>query len=180
MKKANSHFQSEIKVNILPDCKRSQSQIIATILLILLAISAAAIIGAFATNFVKDQLKETDCFDVVDKLEISNHPQYTCYDKLNNNMLVQVHLLDAEIEGFILEIGGDSTTAYTIKDKAIIPQIGMYRQAKGTALQLPGKNEERTYNITSPTKPNITAIYPIIKGGKTCDESDSIMDPINC
>ncbi len=193
MKKANSHLQSEVKilpersnsrfdfaiVSILSKSKRSQSQIIATILLILITISAAAIIGTFATGFVKDKLEETNCFDVANQLEISNNLQYTCYDQINNNMFIQIHLLDADIEGFVIEIGGASTTTYTIKEGTAIPQIGMYGQAKNSPLELPGKNEEKTYNITS-EKPEIIAVYPVIEDGKICDESDSITNPIDC
>lgn len=155
---------------------KAQSQIISAILLILIAVSAASIIATFATKFVKDQLETSDCFDVVDKLEISNHPRYTCYDQTTNNMLVQIHLLNADIDGFIIEVGGAATTTYTIKENTKLTGVTMYNGS--TTLKLPGKNEERTYKINS-QKPEIITLYPIINN-KPCEASDSITEPINC
>jgi len=141
---------------------KAQSQVISTILLILLSISAAALIMAFAIPFVKNQLSSSDCFDVADKLEITNG-QYTCYDDTATpkQMLLQVHLKDTDnIQGFVIELGEASTETYEIKDNNAPPEVTMYNPAN--PIELPGQNQERTYRIESPTKPELIRVS--IKG----------------
>ena len=163
---------------------KAQAQVISTILLILLAISVAAVIMAFVIPFVRNQLSSSDCFDVADKLEITNHPQYTCYDDSNSfdkNMFVQVRLKDTDkILGFTIELGGPSTETFKIKEGESTAGVGMYKQVKGDPLELPGQNQERTYNISRSEIPQLIRIYPIIEGDKTCSESSSITTVNDC
>ncbi len=179
--KANSRFQSEVKINLLPNCKRSQSQIISTILLILLAVSAAAIIMAFAIPFVNEQLSASNCFEVADKIEITNNPQYTCYDNTATpeQMRVQVHIKDTEdIQGFIIELSSDSSQTYTIKDNTQTAGVTMFNNSPN--LQLPSQNQETTYKIDSATKPETVRVYPILTSGKTCETSQTALDVNDC
>jgi len=140
-KKWNSRFQMDNQSKLMPISKRSQSQIITTILLILIGVIAAGIIMSFIIPFIKDKLQGGDCLDVVNKIEISSG--YTCYNTTDdlNYTHVQVH------------IGG------------------------GGEFDLPGDNEERTYVITqSRDKPESISVYSILKNGKACPSSDSIVD----
>ena len=158
--------------------KKAQSQIIGTILLIALVLVATGIITAFAIPFIKEQLSKSDCFKVADKLEITNHPQYTCYDSINNRMLVQVHLKDTEdIEAFTIELAGANSETFTITNGRT-PKVFTYEDSRD--LQLPQQNQERTYKIVSDTKPQTIRIYPIIKDQKTCDPSSTITTIKEC
>ncbi|MFH1918244.1 MAG: hypothetical protein ABIJ14_04055 [Nanoarchaeota archaeon] len=164
--------------------RKAQAQVISTILLILLAVTVAGIIMAFVIPFVRNQLSSSDCFDVADKLEITNNQQYTCYNNTDSNptnrrMLVQVHLKDTDqIKGFTIELGGASTTTHNIKDGPAPTGVTMYDGS--SILNIPSQNQERTYKIESTTKPQLIRIYPIIEGDKTCGESSSITTVNDC
>lgn len=181
-KKSTSRLHSVILNNILPKCKRSQGEVISTILLILLVISAIAIIAAFAIPFVKNQLSKSDCLEVVeeDKVGITEDIQYSCYDSAFEQMRVQIHIGNVadKINGFSIEIGGASTESFEIINQSTNPRISMF---DGGSVELPGKNTEKTYVINGITeKPQTLNIYPKLKNGKTCDSSDSLNVVENC
>jgi flagellin-like protein len=159
---------------------KSQSEIISSLLLILLVIAAIAIIAGFVRSIVIDNLSKADCLDVAGKVEISEG--YTCYnpDATPKEIQVQVHIEDIRdvIEGFAIEIGGATTNSYKILNNSVIFNIEMCNQS--TVLYLPGNNEERTYTISSAEKPTSIRVYPILKGGRLCDNSDSKTDIQEC
>ena len=94
---------------------KSQSEIVTSVLLILLVVVAVMIIFAFVVPFVKDKISSVDCLDVAGKIEISSG--WTCHN--GTVMLVQVHVLNVKelIDGFSIELGGASTDNYKIIHK---------------------------------------------------------------
>jgi len=191
-KRSNSHLEFVFNFLRLPNSKRSQSQVISTVLLILLAITAAGIISAFVINFVKNQLKDTSCIELVDQIKVENNPRYTCFKsdlvETNRKLRVQVHFGDSkDIEGFILEVGvpDGSSKTFDIKEGSKISGVEMFTGVNNPPdpnLKLPGKNKEKTYLVDwssisssnpqkSPGLENYDIpinVYPILKGGKTC------------
>ena len=158
--------------------KRGQSQIVSTVLLILLVVTAIVLIFSFVIPFVKDKLSSGDCLEVAGKVEISTG--YTCHN--GSDMQVQVKIQDISnlIEGFTIEFGGASTDSFEIKNNTEgAPNMKM---CDGTnPLMLPPKdNTERTYVISSTEKPDVIRVYPILNGGKTCGVSDSITTIDDC
>jgi len=159
--------------------KSGQSQIIGAVLLILLVIISAMIIMAFAVPFVRDKLSGTECLDVTGKIEIKNNPSYTCYDSLNEAIRIQIKIGDIEnlTKGFeiIVESGGSSDTYEVVSNSTEVLMYG------GGSVEIPGRNEERTYLIPGVSSiPDSVSVYPILNNGKTCDVSD-ILDSIeNC
>src|SRR3989344_4143441 len=173
-KRSNSHLHSVTKFIRLPESKRSQSQIIATILLILISIAVIGIIANFSLDFVRDEISESDCFDVIDEVKIRNNPDYTCYDVSNNMLRVQIYFNNNEsLEGFVLEVGAASSKTFYAKKDSFDSEFTMY---DGGALQLPGKYEERVYNVSSTfsNPPERLSVHPIIKEGKVCESSDKL------
>ena len=152
--------------------KKSQSEIVSSVLLILLVIVAAMLIFAFVVPFVKNKLNSGDCLDVAGKVEISS--AYTCYN--GTAMQVQIHVLNVRdlIEAVSIELGGASTNSYKINSSAEISGVSMCN-GSSTLEMPPSDNTERTYVITS-AKPNIIRVYPILKGGKACEASDTVTD----
>ena len=69
-KRSNSHLHSVTKFIRLPESKRSQSQIIATILLILISIAVIGIIANFSLDFVRD-LRENQNLERVPSVRAS-------------------------------------------------------------------------------------------------------------
>jgi len=162
------------------DNKKSQSQIVSTVLLLLIVMAAITIIMGFVIPFVNQEIKKGDCIDVVREAYIVNDLRYTCYEDDvpgNENVSVQVHIGDIEnkIEGFIITLGGASGTSYDIKEGTIDPKLKMYSDVGyGEALTLPRKSEERTYVIDTSTlpKPDNIGLYLTLTNGYTCDASD--------
>lgn len=159
--------------------KRGQSQIITTVILILIGITAASLIMSFVIPFIQDKLQSGDCLDVIGHVEISSG--YTCYNSsvTSNYTHVQIHIGEIEdlIDGFAIELGGPSSKTFKITNDTHT-SINMYG---GESFELPGNNEERTYIIAeSRTKPESINVYPILKGGNACPASDSVVDIENC
>jgi hypothetical protein len=159
---------------------RAQSQIISSLLLILLVLAATAIIAGVVMSLVKKNLSQSDCLDVAGKIEISDG--YTCYntDSSPKEMQIQVHIQSIRdmIDGFAIEIGGATTNSYKILNNSYITGVEMCNQS--AALYLPGNNEERTYTISLAEKPSSVRVYPILKGGRLCESSDRTNDIQEC
>jgi hypothetical protein len=160
---------------------KSQSQIISTVLLILLVMAAMVIISGVVINIVKDNLSQKGCLDVAGTIEISDG--YTCYnaDATVPEMQVQVHIgaIRDSIDGFAIEMGGASTSSYKITNSTPAP-TGVRMCNQSTVIYIPGDNEERTYIIPASSKPNSIRVYPILKGGKLCDTPDSVTSVQEC
>lgn len=172
----------------LPNCKHSQSQVIATILLILIVISAITIILGFVLPFVKETLERGDCFKVANEIEILNNPSYTCYESISegdNKMRVQIHMGDDEdriIDGFLIKLKSDSSKSYKITTEEVSEEISVYGDETADVL-IPDKNEERTYVITDSEiseKPSSISIYTMLKNGEICDVSDPLVFIEDC
>jgi flagellin-like protein len=153
---------------------RGQSQVVASVLLILVVIVASFLIISFVVPFVQDTLSGADCFEVVNVVKIKDNIQYTCYDSGVTGLRVQIHLNDDElIEGFqiVVESSGSSSSVEVYEGIGVGP-VTMY---DGSSISLPGKNEEKTYVIGSVGNlPDSVLVYPILIGGKTCDSSHSV------
>jgi len=197
-KKSNSHFEPAFKIkllpdskhansrfdfainNILPKSKRSQGEIIGAVILVLIVVAVSIIVLSFAVPFVRERLAETSCFDLAGQVTFSEG-RYTCFDNKGNTVdtddkiNLQIHIGDVNesLDGFIVELGGADSKSIEIKEGVTIsnPDVKMYDGS--TTLVLPGKNEERTYVITDKL-PDYVRLYPILKGGKTCDLADTI------
>jgi len=159
--------------------KTAQSQVVGTILLVLITVVAAGLIMAFVIPFVKNKLPEENqnCLDVISKVQISSG--YTCYNSDSRVQSVQIHIDDIRnsIKGFSVELGGASSKAVKILEDDY-SGVSMY---DGGNFELPNNTEERTYNISSiTTKPTYIAVYPILKNNKLCEASDTIRDVEDC
>jgi flagellin-like protein len=158
---------------------KSQSGIIAAVLLILIVIVSALVVMSFVVPFVKKQLEGTGCLDVAGGIEIANNLQYTCYNPDSSVLSVQIHYGDVAnlTNGFHISVGGGGTSS-TIKIPEDDTKFEMYN---GAPTSLPGNNEERTYNLSGISSlPEAITVYPILSNGDVCDLSDSITSITTC
>lgn len=162
---------------------KGQSQIISTVLLILISITAIVVVSSFVIPFIKKQLSGTECLDVysAEKLGIQNKPQFTCYD--GANMRVQIHLGDVgnSTKGFqiSLEIDG-ATEPYRILRGSQTEGVSLYKK-EGEPIKLPPVGGERTYVISGvASKPDSVSVYPILESDKVCGASDSLTSITPC
>jgi len=159
--------------------KRAQSQIITTVLLILIVISIALILINFVVPFVKKQLSNSDCLEVMDSVSIENNKRYTCYDEISNaddETRVQIRVGENKsLHGFVIELsGGGSSNSYKIinEGRGVTDNVKNYGEEDGDPLIIPGKNQQRTYIIVHEGKPYSIRVYPMISSEKSCDSSD--------
>ncbi len=164
--------------------KKAQSQIVASVLLILIVIATVVIIMNFVIPFVRNQLSGADCLDVTGKVSIQNNPKYTCID--DNEVSVQVHVgdINESLGGFMIELGGASSMSFEIRNEETGVDgdgVRMYEKTDVEPLELPGKNEERTYVIVyEGGYVDFIKVYPILLNDKTCDSSDIVNNIGQC
>ena len=156
---------------------KAQSQVITTVLLILIGIIAAGVIMAFAIPFIKEKLQTGDCLDVLGKVTIEGG--YTCYDGTIQTVQIKIEDIRDLIDGFAVELGGASSKTTKIVE-GNPENVVMYDSDDSDNFEIPNSTTSRTYNITSSSKPDFIAVYPILKGGKLCSSSDSIVDVEVC
>jgi hypothetical protein len=164
--------------------KLAQSEVISAVLLILIVIIAVFIVIGFIFPFVKNQLSESDCIKVIDKIGISENSKYTCYDSTNSELRVQIYLGDIldQMNSFRIETGGAETTSVDIVAGAEADAgiLCMFSDCLKT-IELPGKNEQKTYVLKSVlSKPDIIKVYPVLKTGKICSSSNSVTSVPDC
>lgn len=159
--------------------KKGQSQVVTSVLLILIVIALAVIVLNFSTSFVNDKLSETGCFDVIqgDGVRFVDNKKYTCFKEGEiDEIFLQVSVGDVNdsLSGFLIELGGASTRSIEIKDGEIIEGVRMSEGAYGDPVSLPpSRNSARTYVIQG-SFPDIVKIYPILNDDQVCEASDSI------
>jgi hypothetical protein len=159
--------------------KKSQSEVVTTVLLVLLSIVAVGIVISFVYPLVTNQISKSDCVNVLDQIEITNNQQYTCYNSSAKNLSVQIHAgdLQGKSSGFLISVGsGGGSSNYKINNSGIITNVTI----RGGS-NIPGKNEERTYVISSiNSKPDYVNVYLILNNGNTCDSSSSYNSFVSC
>lgn len=155
--------------------RRSQAQVITTVLLILIAIAAVAIISTFVINLVRQQLGGTECFQTIGQISISLGA-FTHYNETNESVTVGIEVgqIEANVSGFVLSIGSEQAAkAYRVEPGGPA-RVYMYYNP-GSVVELPGPGEKRTYTINvageNLGKVNKVTLAPIL-GRRTCDPTD--------
>jgi len=171
-------FNQLIKNKLGSDSKRSQSEVVSTVLLVLLVIAASVFLIAFVVPLVKQLLEGSKCNDYMGKITIANDEKYTCYDNIGKRLLLRVKLdssigtLAETIKGLriILETSGSDSKSFEIIPPSSNPQMSVVMNNGELALAIPGLiRNEITYNISNINlRPNATLIYPILNGSQTC------------
>ena len=153
--------------------RRSQSQVVSTILLILISISAIVVIISFVMPLINDQLSESDCFEVLDEVTIVNSPVYTCYTSGKMNVRIAINE-NKDLDGFVIVLGDDITSeSYEIRE-GVTSVSGVEMYDGNAVIEVPGKKGERTYGITRASSPNFVDVYPILKSGKICPSPQTL------
>ena len=152
--------------------KKAQAQIITTVLLILIAIAAIAVLSMFIFNLVNQKLGGTDCFSTATQYEIKAGTEgATCYDATANQFTVTVQRgqnSDYNLTDLLI-VAGDaaSSESYSYEDDV----------NSGT---LPGPGEKRTYTFNVVGGVDTISVTPVIGGGDACDQGtaeSTIIDP---
>lgn len=159
----------------------------------MLTIVGVSIIAGYVIPFVKSSLEGTECVKFRDYFSFDEEFNYNCYD-LNNKYGISISAksgdLNLSIEGFDLSFktnvsskligvrkGGLGSCLnggiYMLEDAGGMPSACV----EGNPLGIPGQEgySAITYIFNSDNNNyKKVEVYPVVKGGKVCDMSDSI------
>lgn len=161
--------------------KKAQSEVITTVLLVLLALIAFGIVIAFVYPYVQNQVTTSNCVYITSpsQMSVDNNPQYTCYNATSQNLSVEIQVgnLQNQVSGFIISVGlNGATNSYTINSTAVPTNVFLYGGSP-----IPGTDQESTYIISGiNSMPSSITIYPILTSGPTCGASDKYQSIGSC
>jgi flagellin-like protein len=143
--------------------KRGVSELIATVLLIAVTITAAAAVYAFVSPLIQDAMSESTQCNNADVSIVSS-----CYNSSSDEVLVEIGFgEDNSTSGISIQVfGEDSAGGVSIKEGQSADKY--VRELNSPVLiTLPGQNEARTYAINSSgmniTSPFSVSAYPMVK-----------------
>jgi len=145
--------------------KRAISEIVATVLIILITVAAIGIIWGAVMPMIKENMQSGQaCLKA--KLGIDTTSGYTCYNASSNTV-------------FVVVTRGSET--YNLTGIELIVSGGGNSTRKDFNASLPSENEARKYNITTTYSIDKAAVAPIIRIGATtkiCDLSaEAVVSP---
>ena len=168
--------------------KRSQAEVIVTVLLILIGIVAVGLVSVWIINLVKGNLQSTACFDVSGQINIAMENTYLVNGTnlvvyKNSDWLylgIERSGKDFNLTGFNVVYGNDFSSDKKLKiDSSSKSRVYMVNSSGGignSSLVFPDSGEQRTYaiNVTSFGLANINkvSLYPIIDKTLECEKAD--------
>lgn len=164
--------------------KRGLSQVISTVILILLAVIAAGVIWYAVKTLVDESLEETEaCFNIFEKVTLNN--KYTCYNKSSNESNFYISVADIEIDEVLVSISNqESSDSFKITNQGdTFSYLREYSGNYNEIVTLPSENAGKTYvvntTILGVEDPTSIEIAPIIDNNQ-CEVSDSIFGIDDC
>lgn len=170
--------------------KKAVSDVVATVLIILLTVSAVALLVSFISPFVEKNLdSSTACLPYKEHYQFEQSVDgiyYNCYQINGSQVLVGAtikfgsDLNENEIEnlnGLLVVFSGTSKveTVNLTNGKSATKTLGGVWELEGSSiLEVNGANEIRTYVYNTTSSFSKAEIYPVLKSGKICEISDSI------
>lgn len=160
--------------------KKGVSEVIATVLIVLVTIAAFVIIGGFVIPFVKDNLsKSSDCLDYKEYFKFNNEFGLNCYRLSGANDKVYIFSVGSAKAGE--NLSGFYISLYDRNNEAV-KRIGLvksgfeglsnYNSEQDNSLPLSGK--VRTYKYQDTVYYARAEIRAIVDSGQICAVSDSI------
>ena len=162
--------------------KKGLSQIIASMLMIILVFVASAIVFNFVKNLTSDKIENSEaCFGNFGKITIDN--RYTCYNSTSNEVQVFISVGDISIDSILTSVSSNSGSKSFEISNGVSNSIREYDGNYGENITIPGKNSGKTYIINLDelglSNAESVSIAPIISG-KQCEVSDSVSQIDDC
>jgi hypothetical protein len=162
--------------------KRGLSVVIATLLMVILVISATAIIFTVFRNMIEDETGQAeDCYNVEFGEKVMINDDYTCHNSTDNSLLISISLADEEIDTLLIavESAGSSRSFELSASSKDFPTLVNY-PSNTTGIVLPGKNSGKTYVLYGvPDSPEEIRIAPGV-GEYQCRVTDTVTQIEDC
>jgi hypothetical protein len=154
--------------------KKGLSQIVSTVVLILLTVAIVAGVWATVQNLVEGRLDKTGaCYGLFEKITL-NH-KYICYDSVNSRMQVSISIGEVDIDTLLVSISSEksSKTFELTNNSQNIENVTNY-PTDSPGVSLPSKEGGKTYYVSGIEEiPDKVEIAPKV-GGYRCDVVDSL------
>ncbi len=163
--------------------KKGISPIIATVLIILLTVTAVAVLAGFIIPFVRESLTgATECIPYVDYFQFDERFDFNCRNGSGTYITIRAgfpgrggeEVPNALSLVFLSETGSKSVNIKEGEVGANISTLGV------TNLEVPEGGEVWSYLYSDGGSFKSAEVYPVLESGKTCDRSDSIMIRLGC
>lgn len=176
---------------ILKRNKRAVSEVVASVLIILITVGAAAILATLIKPFVTENLnKSSECLSYQTYVEFEeevNGNNYNCWQDagagdyfVGATIKTGAGLSDEqmdELKGFTLVFMSDTSSenvelyeGRAYKNK-ILGDVWLYKEQVFRLLE---PRETLTYVYNSKDKPSKIEVYPLLKSGRVCEKADEI------
>ncbi len=152
--------------------KKALSEIISSVLLILVVIAAIGLISYFIVPMIKDNLSSSQsCFDLNEYFKVTGN---SCYNDANTIVLVERGMQDLEVKGFAVSIKDSSGESKSYRvSSGIIEGIQIYNrtsEAYEDNVNMPKAGESRRYLFDfAGSKISIAALQ---KNDRVCTASE--------
>ncbi len=158
--------------------KKGVSTIVTVVLLILVSITAVALIASFVVPFIKGTLPQTEggeCYSMLGKTDIVAGAN-TCYDTATNTVKVSIKkgfTEKAVVKSFAVVLNGvGKSKRYDLTNGVSVADIKELGGAYNTPLNLPKDGETSTY-VFNVAGTGITSgsveVSPILSTDKVCE-----------
>ena len=163
--------------------KHGLSQVVATVILILIVMVAGLTVWAAVGGFAdKDKLDESkNCLDLIIKNEVKINEDYTCYNFSSHELEFSISVGNVEISELIVLVSTPGETkSYTLsKDQYSEDDLLNYSHGN-FGITIPNKNAGKTFIATGILEiPDSVEIAPKIND-KQCDIADSLKIILHC
>lgn len=154
--------------------RKAVSPVVASVMLVLLAVTLVIIIARFAIPFVKESLYGSgDCFKANEELKIDVEEGYACYylDVAQHKVKITIKRgTGVAVNRFMLVVSGEGNSDSFVIQGGEVEGVTMLDGT--TSLQLPKPGERKTYILSVSNRIDYAEVVPIVKGGKLCSASD--------
>lgn len=157
--------------------KKALSTVVASVIMILLVVSAVFIVGTYATKILRDNIESSEnCMGVSEKVLLDK--KQTCYNLSARELNLFIEVKDIEIDELLVSIADNSKSkTFTIKKESTqVDNVLNYERED--SIKIPSKNSGELFIIDLEeegiAKPTDIKIAPKV-GKTTCDISDRIL-----
>ena len=168
--------------------KRGLSEVVSTVMVIMLTVVALAAIAAFVIPFVRNSLqKSSECIGYEGYFSFDSSSSYSCNYNEGDNYLIGSSIkakadsrLSENAEGFALVLNfADGTSKKLEVNSSLTSEEFWVAGHSGEEVYIPNGGETRTYVYNSSVKAESAEVYAVLKSGAICVMKDTIK-LINC
>ena len=160
--------------------KKSQAELITSVLLVVISITAVIVLSGFVFNLVNQNLKKSECFNLAGQIQIDTDYSYFRNSSKTFYLSIKRAETDFNLTGIKIVYGNDksskSVNLYSGNSSLGVYNINLDGNIDNTnlSIKIPAVGMSRAYafDILATDSVNYAEIYPILIGNQICDKAD--------